>query len=288
MAGTEKRHSTEQRNTDTISVAATTDSPYEWRGERAHVMRNAAQRIVLIILAATLTILQPPTARAAGVTEELWGLVSDPFGVRRASSTLADSAERTLAQLDALIANADTRTKARLEQTRDIMRDVLQQALTGAQATVDLASSRMQELEQRVNLDAINLLYRAQCSVQDTLVNGRRAFADVLGDIRRADPGIKVFGIRIINLSTNEVEVSDPDKAYWNLRDARIAELRKSLTAKSRAYEILSVYANLQRMARLTLCSYLDQPSFGQIMVREINENERHMSPWATVVTLQR
>ena len=37
MAGTEKRRSTEQRNTGTMGVAATADSTFEWREEGAHV-----------------------------------------------------------------------------------------------------------------------------------------------------------------------------------------------------------------------------------------------------------
>jgi uncharacterized protein YmfQ (DUF2313 family) len=40
MAGTEKRRSTEQRNTDTMSVAATAGSTFEWREEGAQVRGN--------------------------------------------------------------------------------------------------------------------------------------------------------------------------------------------------------------------------------------------------------
>jgi hypothetical protein len=40
VAGAEKRRSTEQRNTDTMGVAATADSTSERREERAHVMIN--------------------------------------------------------------------------------------------------------------------------------------------------------------------------------------------------------------------------------------------------------
>ena len=254
-------------------------------------MSGMAKTFAATILAATLAMWQVPLARAASVADELWGLVSDPLGLRRASSTLADSAERTLTQLDVLIANAvanaDTRTKLRLEQVREIMRDIMQQALAGTSSTINLASSRMQELEQKVNLDAIDLLYRAQCSAQDTLVNGRQSFANVLGDLRRANFSFKILGFIVVNTTTNEIAISDPDKAYWSLRDARISALHKTLTPNSHAYEIVSMYANLQRMARLTLCSYLDQPAFRQIIMREINENERHAAPWATVVTLQ-
>ena len=42
MAGTEKRHSTEQRNTATMGVAATQDSTSEWREIRAQVTFRAA------------------------------------------------------------------------------------------------------------------------------------------------------------------------------------------------------------------------------------------------------
>jgi hypothetical protein len=41
MAGTEKRHSTEQRNIVTMGVAATQDSTFEWRELGAQVKPNA-------------------------------------------------------------------------------------------------------------------------------------------------------------------------------------------------------------------------------------------------------
>ena len=44
MAGTEKRRSTEPRNTDTMDVAATTDSTSEWREQGAHVTGSSSRR----------------------------------------------------------------------------------------------------------------------------------------------------------------------------------------------------------------------------------------------------
>ena len=44
MAGTEKRRSTEPRNTDTMGVPATADSTFEWREEGAHVSASPRRR----------------------------------------------------------------------------------------------------------------------------------------------------------------------------------------------------------------------------------------------------
>jgi hypothetical protein len=44
MAGTEKRRSTEQRNTVTIRVAATQDSIFDWREQGAHVTPHRQQQ----------------------------------------------------------------------------------------------------------------------------------------------------------------------------------------------------------------------------------------------------
>lgn len=163
------------------------------------------------------------------------------------------------------------------------MRVTLQQALTGTQELIAQATANMLELERRVNADALNLLYRAQCAAQETLTEGRRAFALMVEDVRLANPGITFLGLRLTGVRAESVEILDPDQAYRSVRDARLAQLRRTVNDRSAAYEIISTYANLQRMARLTLCHYLDQSVAG-LWITEINDLERRTVPWTTVV----
>jgi hypothetical protein len=249
-------------------------------------MLRFLMRITLLFLMTVLSFGQAPSAQA-NLFGDLRGIVTDPIGVRRASATLADSAERTLIQLNNLSTSADNQIKERIEQVRGIMHELLTQALTGTSVVIEQATQSMLALEQRVNADALNLIYRARCALQDTMIEGRRAFALTLHDVIRANPGITIGGIRLTNLVANPVEISDPDQAYQGIRDARMSYLRsRSINDQTKAYEIVSVYANLERMARLTLCSYLDQ-NVSSIWLREINEMGRLAAPWTVVVALR-
>lgn len=216
----------------------------------------------------------------ANIFDDTWGIVTDPIKLRQSSATLADSLDRTLAQLETLEGKADVHIAERLEQIRSIIKE----AMGGTEQLLDKATADMLRLEVQVNVDAIDLIYRAQCAATETINQGRQAFANVVSDLGRADPGLYILGLKIIDLRTKTVQVEYPDQAYWNMKKKLFDHLRASVKDDTDAYDIFSAYTNLGEMARLTLCSYINQPAANKIWTQEMNQMEVLAAPWTDVV----
>lgn len=218
----------------------------------------------------------------ADLLKEAAGIVNDPIGLRRASSELSAILERTLSQLKELERVANVDIKDRLEQIRSIMKEVN----FDVNGTIQSALSSMRAIEADVNRHAIDLIYRAQCATEVALmVQFQRAFVETISNIIKADPGIKILGIKVIGGAVNNVELVDPDKAYWDLKRIRLSALNDDLKETSDAYDILSTYQNLERYAWFTRCHYV-QPNAGLAtrFTQEINDLEIVSAPWLKIV----
>jgi hypothetical protein len=216
----------------------------------------------------------------ANVFGDIWGIATDPLKLDRSSKTLADSLARTMLQLKELEKQVNYDATARLEQIRSIV----QEALRGSEAAIERAERAMLTLEQQINQDAINLLFRAQCAVEVALMDqAQRAFAAFIGNLIKADPSVKILGIKVIDLGANNIQITDPDQAYISSKSAALTALNQNQKDNSRAYSILSVYQNLERGARFTRCAYMGQ-GLEWRWVKEINELELLSLPWLTVV----
>jgi hypothetical protein len=179
------------------------------------------------------------------------------------------------------VANMDV--TARLEQIRSIVNDIN----IGSQQTIAKAEAAIRELEKQVDQDAVNLLYRAQCSIEVALTEQlQRAFQEAIANLIKSDQSVKILGIKIIDLSANKIELEDPDLAYRSYRDSRLAALKK-LGPHSEAYLILSTYQNLERHAWYARCHYaVIQASLAAAFTKEIDDFERLSRPWFDVVHL--
>jgi hypothetical protein len=238
-----------------------------------------ATRLALVAISVYVASISP--GLSANFFQDAWGVVTDPLKLRQASSTLSDSLERSLIQLGALEATGNYDAQQRLEQIRSILHDVI----GGTDNTISLATNNMLELESSINADAIKLIYRAQCASEVVLMNQfQRSFAQLMANLQKADPSIRLGGIRIIDLTANNITIDDPDQAYISTKSAVIAKLQKDVTDNSKAYEILSAYQNLEMAAKFTRCYYLDQ-ALDKRFVQEVNELERQSLPWVMVVT---
>jgi hypothetical protein len=145
----------------------------------------------------------------------------------------------------------------------------------------------MLSLETQINRDANNLIYRAQCLAEVALNDQmQRAFSTVFATLQKADPSITTFlGLTAAHLHVNQVKILDPDVAYKNLKKATFDLLNNEqyVNDNSPAYIILSSYQNLERIAKLTRCHYLDQV-FEDQFILEANDLERLSLPWRWVV----
>jgi hypothetical protein len=224
---------------------------------------------------------------AGGFASGLWGIATDPLKLRAASSTLADSIERTLQQLSALEGQANAHVQERLEQIRSIVND----ALSGQKDLLDKATANMLLLEKTVYKDAIDLLYRAQCAaghVNDELQN---AVARVSEAISKIDPRVKVLGIPILELKTNPIVLQQPDEVYRATKAAYFSSLKDtslkgSVSENSPAWIIFWTYQNLASQAYWTKCKYLDRAG-GEAFTQEANELELLSRPWIEAINMQ-
>jgi hypothetical protein len=202
--------------------------------------------------------------------------LSDPIGLKK----MSDSAERIMIQLQQLEGIANAHVRERLEQVRSILRD----AINGSQEVIAKATQSMLDVEKQVNSDAANLLYNVKCVTDVTLLNtAPRSFAELISTLKKADPGIKIFGIKIVNLGTNDVQILKPDEAYGSTKKEALRKLEKDVTDSSKANDIFSTYQNLELSAKFTACSYKGQAA-EQDYIQDANEFERRSIPWRTVV----
>lgn len=142
----------------------------------------------------------------------------------------------------------------------------------------------MRELETKVNIDANNLIYNAQCAVDVTLLStAQKSFAGLITNLNKADPAIRIFGLNVIDLHTNNIDITDPDTAYRSARTLAVDNLEKNITDRSRAYDILSTYQNLEKIAQYNRCYYRNQNS-EYLWTEQVNDLERLSAPWVTVI----
>jgi hypothetical protein len=238
-------------------------------------------RVIRVVLVVSALLGSNSLGISGNVFQDAWGIASDPIGLQRASSELSASGERTLIQLRALGAQTNYDVQQRLEQVRAIVQD----AISGTRETIEIATTRMHALEAAINADAIKLIYRAQCASEVVLMNQfQRAFAQLIANLKKADPSIRILGITVVDLTAGDIKIDNPDDAYISTKSAVFDTLKREVSDKSKAYRILSAYQNLEVAAKFTRCHYIDQ-ALEKRWVEEVNELERLSLPWVLVVT---
>ena len=204
-------------------------------------MRAFGQRTWLIIGAAGLT-LSSASPSNANVFQDLWEIVTDPLKLGKSSDKLSATVQDALVQLQAMEATGNHHAEERLEQIRSILRG----AFEGGQETIDRAEADMLALEKKIDQDAVDFVYRAQCAVQQTLDQGHNSFAEYASDLRQVNPGIFIFGIEVVDIRTHDIKVTEPDRAYRTIKAEKLRQLDKAVTENTPAADIVSVYRILR------------------------------------------
>lgn len=230
-----------------------------------------------------LLLLQIAPARA-NIFKDVWGVVTDPLKLNAASGQVSASLYRTMLQADELEAKGDMDVAARLTQIQGIVDD----ALSGSRALEAQAAADMTRLEQKVNADANNTIYNVQCVAETSLNDSlQRAASQLLEQVRASHWVVRLLGFNIIDFGpTVKVSISDPDQAYWSLKTTVLGELARTQSDSSPAYDIISAYQNLERMAKLTTCYYkqFTNQEFVGRFISEANNMEVMTLQWTSVV----
>jgi hypothetical protein len=244
-------------------------------------MKSLGSAIRLAVVALSSYVASSSPGLSGNFFQDAWGVITDPLKLQQSSSTLSDSLQRSLIQLSTLEAQGNYDAQQRLEQIRSIVQDVI----GGTAVTISLETAKMLELEAAINADAVKLIYRAECASEVVVMNQlQRGFAQLMANLQKADPSIRLVGIRVIDLTANNIVIDDPDQAYISTKSTLLAQLQKDVADDSKAYEILSAYQNLEMAAKFTRCYYLDQ-ALEKRFVEEVNELERLSLPWVLIVT---
>lgn len=157
------------------------------------------------------------------------------------------------------------------------------------QNIVDSALSRALDIESKSYKDAIDLIYRAQCSVEVALTDQlQRTLAETISNLIKSDPGIIVgrnfFGVRI-DVNLKNIEIVDPDLAYGSTKRVYLSSM-KTISADDPAILIVSKYSNISRFARFARCHYIDKP-IGVIFMRDGKKYDALAQAWIDTVTLE-
>ena len=244
-------------------------------------MESLARAIWSILIAVTVLTASISPGISQNFFTEVGNVVTDPIKLRAASSDLSDSLERSLIQLNVLEAQVNYDAQERLEQIRTIAKE----AIGGTDTVIANATQKMLALEAKINTDALDKIYRIECGVQKVLMDQlQRGFAQLIANVKKANAGISILGIKIINLDVNEIEINNPDQAYISTKEAILTALDAKVTEDSKAYEILSAYQNLESAAKFVRCYYKDQ-ALDRRWVEEVNELERLSLPWVLIVS---
>lgn len=223
-------------------------------------------------------------AHADTAVQGLYHEIIDPLGIVRGTENtkdIADSADRIVGQLEELEGHGNGDVEQRLEQVRAI----LLETIGGTDQVIEQARGAIFALEAQTDADAVNLIYTAKCAAIDLLENhGRQAIDNYLSDLAQAHPSVDLLGFfPIVSVGAKPVKNPTPDMEYFSSETAILSDLAHSVTDKSDAYQIVSVYANLIRGAETTECAYVDQP-LALEFVREINRLKQMSEPWETIV----
>ncbi len=248
--------------------------------------RSTFVALLLILIAAVVLFASPARADTWG---DIRGMLTDPLKLGKSTSDLVEISKRVeqmLGQLRQLENISNAYVEARLEQIRSILAEVN----SNVNQTILAAKDAILKLEQQIYRDANRLLYAAQCALEvavtEQLNNG---MAEAVTALRKSSPGIYLFNlIPIATFSANDIQKADPDKLYIELKLHRLQALDK-IKADDPAYEFVSTYQNIARMAYYARCHYLrvgsaDSP-LAMRFTEEMNELDRLSHPWSAVLS---
>jgi hypothetical protein len=268
---------------------------------RAYFARSSLHtfRVLTFTTAIAVTILSafPSTsfAYSGGLGDAVGdavGIVTDPVKLGRASDNLLQAVQpinAMLPQVAGLEGKTNDDLRDRIAQVQAIVDRVIaavDQNVSNLQSIVAEAEHQMNDLENKIFLDAQALLRQVQCLAHDMLtVQVPQGFASALRELRQADPSIRIFGLKVGDLTTNDVQVEDPFGAYMSAKQQLLNSLDQ-LGPDAPAYSISHTYGTIANLAYLTRCGDLGntQPATDAMLLRDELKYEQLQAPWSTVV----
>lgn len=259
----------------------------ERRAKRVFIVLRLCIAWILTLNWVVIPFLSSP-ARADTVIGDFSGILTDPLKLGHASDNIFQAVERMqlmLNQVGSLEATTNADLAARIHDVKDIVDTVLRavdQNVANLRQIVAQAETAIFSLEHTIYLDVEAILDKVHCLVQNLgTTQLQEAIVTAVATLKAADPGIKILGIKTIDMNLKTVVVTDPDQMYLSLKSGYQKRL-KALGEKDSAYTIVSTYGNIERVAENASCAYRD-PTIKAMFLKEEFTYQMLAKPWKTV-----
>ncbi|MBS7534822.1 hypothetical protein KHC28_14255 [Ancylobacter sonchi] len=188
---------------------------------------------------------QPANADFFG---DVWGVVTDPFKIGRASENIVHAVERAAIHISRIQKDIDSSAEARINQIQGVLRDTK----LNLDDSIDKALTRISSISDKLFLDTSNLV---RCSTEEAARSIQDHLSQSLNDLGRRKPRIAVFGWTILTAEIDSQDITSPIASFREVKaiyDQKISAISPS----DHPSKLTDYYAEIARLARLTACHY--------------------------------
>lgn len=256
-------------------------------------------RVLMFLVHSVLVVLLavPANAFVSGIGFGIGGAIAS----REAGRELRETVSRTEAAANALLLKADQLGRERLNQIDTILSEtvggLINQTEEATRRSIEVAIKRIEELEMIIVDDLIAILREAECAIdrsQDQIINqslrslfptllrGSKRIIRLPYEVIRTD----VFGFPYRTREvTIDLNLEQPHDEIFSIIEKSYLESLQSVADNDRAFGIHSAYANLSKLASLTMCKFPGNAA--RLWAKKHAHYEALVYPWSSVIKLE-
>ncbi|MFQ3244838.1 MAG: hypothetical protein ACI9SP_001474 [Arenicella sp.] len=173
-------------------------------------------------------------------------------------------------KLKAHIADIDSKLTGQIHGVDNLLEERMNQALFG-----------ITQLENKIYNDALDLI---TCGPEVAGLSVQKYLADMLNLLGASKPRVTIFGFGFFEVKLDPVDISAPIESYDKAK--KLMQLRLDGLAESDdAREIINIYGEMPRVARLTACHYSEDNLLQLRLTRDQYEFKRKHRAWTQLIT---
>ncbi|VWC91818.1 hypothetical protein BLA39750_01945 [Burkholderia lata] len=242
-------------------------------------------RIALASSVVAIAYFCSPMPCQATLLGDVWGITTDPLKLGRGSENILDSViriQQVIQDLDSLEIRTNSDIAKRIQDLKLIIDEVIASVNNGLAVEQQLVQE-VAAIEADIFQKAEILIEDAQCAVAVAANEVDTELKQAAFTIHQVNPTIRIFGIPVVKMTTDNVKVQDPWQTYQSIAAYHISEVEQ-LAPDSPANEFVHHYAEIVRLGRRTQCLYRGQPTalwLEQVYIAPYNALQKQ---WVTIV----
>ncbi len=224
----------------------------------------------------------------ASFISDVWGIANDPLKLGAGSANMLQSViriQQIINDLGPVEAKANSDIQARLADVKDIVSQAMA-AIDRGEVVAQNLILQIEMLAEEIESRAEKLIESTKCAVVVASDELNQALKEAALTLKKAKPGLSIFGFRVIELETNEVEIRDPWEAFQGVVDVHLTAIR-GFKPETPAKEFLHRYGEIVRLARKAQCHYKGDPSAWYIERNFVLKFTSLAAAWVAVVNPQ-